>query len=281
MSSPQRLELRPAMDYGLRTAQRHITTINSEGKSVLVPDQDILYCDRGGYAVSWTYAVSECPAVLTDNKDLNGFFSADPQSTNSVFNTGTRIVNGSGVTFNTTNFAPGTETVMHRTLSLDFVAVVDGEMELELDSGDKVLLKPGVRHSTSSARLIPVGEKVLTNHRIRSFSDRRTISGEIRPRTSRRDWFRSSALQRPLRSMEENSVRRDSAQALWANPGPESDTVEDMTPRFVGHIKYLIHDEISYQSHSVCLAHDATNTLNSLHQIGDLPSLLAPVGTAY
>lgn len=137
------------MDYGLRSAQRHITTINSEGKSVFVPDQDILYCNRGGYAVSWTYAVSECPAVLSGNRDLNGFFSTDPESTNSVLNTGTRIVNGSGVTFNTTNFAPGTETVMHRTVSLDFVTVVEGELELELDSGDKTLLKPGVRQTTS------------------------------------------------------------------------------------------------------------------------------------
>lgn len=132
------------MDYGMRPAERHITTIDSEGKSVLVPDRDILYCDRGGYAVSWTYAVNECPAVLTDNKDLNGFFSDDPQSTNSVLHTGSRIVNGSGITFNTTNFAPGTETVMHRTVSLDVVVLVEGELELELDSGDKVSMKPGV-----------------------------------------------------------------------------------------------------------------------------------------
>ncbi|KAJ5181732.1 hypothetical protein N7449_011879, partial [Penicillium cf. viridicatum] len=54
-----------------------------------------------------------------------------------------RIVNGDGIVFNTTNFAPGTETVMHRTVSLDFVAVIEGEMELVLDSGETTRLKPG------------------------------------------------------------------------------------------------------------------------------------------
>ncbi|POR32511.1 Cupin domain-containing protein [Tolypocladium paradoxum] len=140
---PQRAELHPALDYGMRTVQRHITTLDSQGKSVFVPDQDLLYCNRGGYAVSWTYATSEFPAMLSDNKDLNGFLTRDPESKSSVVHTGSRIVNDGGITINTTNFAPGTETVMHRTVSLDFVAVVEGEMELELDSGEKVLLKPG------------------------------------------------------------------------------------------------------------------------------------------
>ncbi|KAK1761636.1 cupin domain-containing protein [Phialemonium atrogriseum] len=144
MASPSHLpKLRPALDYGMRKVQRHITTLDSEGRSVFVPDEDILYCDRGGYAVSWTYATSEFPAVLSGNKDLDGFLTRDPSSNNSVAHTGSRIVNGTGITFNTTNFAPGTETVMHRTVSLDFVAVVEGEMELELDSGAKVSLKPG------------------------------------------------------------------------------------------------------------------------------------------
>lgn len=136
--------LKPALDYGMRTVQRHITTIDSEGKSTLVPDRDVLYCNRGGYAVSWIYATSEFPAVLSENRDLNAFLTDDPDSSTSVRNTGTRIGNDTGVIFNAANFAPGTETVMHRTLSLDFVTVVEGEMELELDSGETVLLKPGV-----------------------------------------------------------------------------------------------------------------------------------------
>lgn len=128
----------------MKTVQRHITALDADGKSIFVPDQEVLYCDRGGYAVSWIYNTSEYPAVLSDNKDLNGFLTHDPASVSSVVHTGSRIVNDGGMTFGMTNFAPGTETVMHRTLSLDFVCVVEGEIELELDSGQKVLLKQGV-----------------------------------------------------------------------------------------------------------------------------------------
>lgn len=56
-------------------------------------------------------------------------------------------MNGDGIVFKTTNFAPGTETVIHRTVSLDFVAVIEGEMELVIDSGETTRLKPGVCRS--------------------------------------------------------------------------------------------------------------------------------------
>lgn len=150
MASPpgpkQLAVLRPGVDYGLRTAQRHITAVNqATGQSVFAPQEDLLYCDRGGYAVSWNYATASFPASLQDNKDMEGFLSDDVDThSNSVLYTGTRIVNNGGITFNTTNFAPGTETVMHRTLSLDFVTVVEGTMVLELDSGEKVVLQAGV-----------------------------------------------------------------------------------------------------------------------------------------
>ncbi|KAL1887546.1 hypothetical protein Sste5346_010158 [Sporothrix stenoceras] len=145
-STPKELTvLRPSVDYGLRTAQRHITTVDAaSGQSVFAPKKDLLYCDRGGYSVSWNYATSAFPADLADSKDLTGFLSDDVGANpNSVLYTGSRIVNSGGITFNTTNFAPGTETVMHRTLSLDFVTVVQGTMELELDSGEKVVLQAG------------------------------------------------------------------------------------------------------------------------------------------
>ncbi|KAL2825109.1 hypothetical protein BJY01DRAFT_256350 [Aspergillus pseudoustus] len=138
------IELSPELNYNMTPARRHITTLDAQGRSVFTPEQKILYCDRGGYAVSWTYATSEFPADLRNNADLQGYLSEDRSTPNSVLNTGSRIVHtDGGAIFNTTNFAPGTQTVMHRTVSLDFVAVVEGEMELELDSGEKVLLKAG------------------------------------------------------------------------------------------------------------------------------------------
>ncbi|BCS28055.1 cupin domain-containing protein [Aspergillus puulaauensis] len=143
MASSTPIELSTELNYDMPPARRHITTLDTQGRSVFAPEQEILYCNRGGYAVSWTYATSEFPANLKSDADLQGYLCEDRRRPNSVLNTGSRIVNEGGIIFNTTNFAPGTETVMHRTVSLDFVAVVEGEMELELDSGEKMRLKPG------------------------------------------------------------------------------------------------------------------------------------------
>ncbi|CAK7207167.1 hypothetical protein SEUCBS139899_009975 [Sporothrix eucalyptigena] len=151
-SDPKQLAvLWPGLNYGLRPAQRHITAVNTTtGKSVFAPQEELLYCNRGGYAVSWNYVTDSFPANLAENKDLDGFLSDDVETnSNSVLYTGSRIVNSGGITFNTTNFAPGTETVMHRTLSLDFVTVVEGTMVLELDSGEKVILQAGREWSLS------------------------------------------------------------------------------------------------------------------------------------
>ena len=38
---------------------------------------------------------------------------------------------------------PGGKTPMHANRSIDYAIVLEGELELELDSGDKRLLKPG------------------------------------------------------------------------------------------------------------------------------------------
>lgn len=42
------------------------------------------------------------------------------------------------------NFGPGIKTSMHRMISLDFICIVEGELELELDSGEVRALKAGV-----------------------------------------------------------------------------------------------------------------------------------------
>ena len=41
------------------------------------------------------------------------------------------------------DFAPGVESNAHRALTLGYGCVIEGEFELELDSGEKRLMKPG------------------------------------------------------------------------------------------------------------------------------------------
>ena len=41
------------------------------------------------------------------------------------------------------DFAPGAESPMHRTLSIDYGVVLEGEFEFELDSGEKRIMRRG------------------------------------------------------------------------------------------------------------------------------------------
>lgn len=136
--------LQPTMNLGMRDCGRYVTSHDSNGKSVFTPSPELLYYDRGGYGVSRSYAVSKVPAILREDQDLKEYLTDDRASESSYIHAGVRIVVPGGLNFVTVDFGPGAQTKMHRTVSLDFVAIVEGEIELELDSGEKQLLKSGV-----------------------------------------------------------------------------------------------------------------------------------------
>ncbi|KAF9888860.1 hypothetical protein FE257_008229 [Aspergillus nanangensis] len=136
--------LLPDITYGMPNSARIITTVDNNGKSRFVPQRaPRLYRDRGGYAVTFNYVTDELPLKMQGDIDLNGFLTDDAASPTSYIHTGNRIVNERGMTFTTVNFSPGVHTSMHRTLSVDFVVVVEGQLELELDSGESLRLSPG------------------------------------------------------------------------------------------------------------------------------------------
>lgn len=137
-------ELVTSMNLDLRPTQRYITAHDSNGKSVFSPSPELLYFNRGSYGVGWNYAVDRVPCVLQDNKDLQAFLTDDSASSSSYVHTGLKYTVAGGLTFATVDMAPGGQTTMHATVSLDFVCVIEGELVLELDSGEKQLLKSGV-----------------------------------------------------------------------------------------------------------------------------------------
>ncbi|PKX97987.1 cupin domain-containing protein [Aspergillus novofumigatus IBT 16806] len=53
------------------------------------------------------------------------------------------LVNPGGTVCRFVDFGPGGEPFMHRTQSLDYGIVLQGEIEMILDSGEKRMLKPG------------------------------------------------------------------------------------------------------------------------------------------
>lgn len=137
--------LSPAVNYGMRPCTRYITTHDSSGHSILVPVSDLLFREKTGTAVARAYSLSSIPATIADNQDLQSYLSEDGNNAASHTLAGqqTTVANGINVTY--FNLAPGAETAMHRTVSVDFTVVLEGQIEMGLDSGDKVLLHTGVR----------------------------------------------------------------------------------------------------------------------------------------
>lgn len=91
---------------------------------------------KGANAFNVVYTTSEFPASLDDDKDLKAH-----DELVSTKNLG--LVNPNGTVCRIVDFAPGIEPLMHRTQSLDYGVVLEGTMEMSLDSGEKSLLHRG------------------------------------------------------------------------------------------------------------------------------------------
>ncbi|KAK4118518.1 hypothetical protein N657DRAFT_628394 [Parathielavia appendiculata] len=122
----------------LRQPNRVITGHNSSGQSVIhssTPFTWSPYADSN-LAFSVPYTTSSFPA------DLNA--DADIVHHERVISSGTLgLVNPRGTVLRCVDFAPGYACAMHRTQSLDYGIVLEGEVDMVLDSGERVSLKRG------------------------------------------------------------------------------------------------------------------------------------------
>lgn len=118
----------------LPPSRRYICTHDSSGKSVLYSQPSQKYHGRSGVGgMARSYAVSSVPAVLKDNVDIQ-----DYEATSGVTSyLGTEIVspNQKGANLLVVDIAPGGQTQMHRTVSIDFSICVLGHIKMELDGG--------------------------------------------------------------------------------------------------------------------------------------------------
>jgi len=114
-------------------ARRIVTGHDESAKSV------VLYDDTKGNREQFPNGSTVQTLWFTDNvpADCSAGTNADPtgNKTFRVCNEGSVCMVYSG--------APGTSAPMHRTQSLDYGVVLEGEIELELDNGHKRLLKAG------------------------------------------------------------------------------------------------------------------------------------------
>ncbi|KAL2161877.1 hypothetical protein VTH06DRAFT_7661 [Thermothelomyces fergusii] len=127
---------RPLSDLPQLT--RFITTHNEAGKAVVHSEAGFSWApfDEGKLAFAVAYTTSAFPP------DLNG--DADVAEHERVMASGTLgLVRPGGTVLRVVDFAPGYACAMHRTLSLDYGVVLEGEVDMVLDGGDRRVLRRG------------------------------------------------------------------------------------------------------------------------------------------
>ena len=121
----------------LRNPTRFITAHNAEGRAVV--HSKTKYGWRGAEqdqtALSIIYSTSSFPVKAECDQDISAH--------ESLLDRGMGLVNPGGTVLRCVDFGPGYACPMHRTKSVDYGIVLEGEIEMLLDSGDRVTMKKG------------------------------------------------------------------------------------------------------------------------------------------
>lgn len=117
---------------------RYITTHNPSAQAIVHTEDagvwQTLDDDSMGFNVPFT--TSQFPVNMTDEADITTY--------NHLIDSGKLgLVNPGGTVCRIVDFAPANKPIMHRTVSLDYGIVLEGEIEMALDSGEKRVLRRG------------------------------------------------------------------------------------------------------------------------------------------
>jgi quercetin dioxygenase-like cupin family protein len=126
---------------GLPEFSRHITTHTADGKAVFETSEagsrsiQPTWTNFPNSAFGLAYATPTIPADFNANADLDAYYQLLTR------HPGITVKGGS--VLRVVDMAPGATAPLHRTVSLDYGVVLEGEVELELDSGEKRRLPRG------------------------------------------------------------------------------------------------------------------------------------------
>ncbi len=125
-------------DNGLPSLHRFVTDHNSSGEAIFHTsiEEKLPFSTVGGNArFGLGYVTDKSPVDLTDDADVKTYqqYQANPPGITIPGGTVLRIV----------DMPPGALSPMHRTVSLDYGVVLEGVIELVLDSGEVRTLKRG------------------------------------------------------------------------------------------------------------------------------------------
>jgi quercetin dioxygenase-like cupin family protein len=117
---------------------RYITTHDDKGKAVFSTtfnEESKMKANDDGIAFALSFTTKGFPVDMNGDKDLDvyGNYLKDAPG----------LVVSGGTVLRHVDIPPSTECTMHRTVSLDYGCVLEGEVECLLDSGEKRLMKRG------------------------------------------------------------------------------------------------------------------------------------------
>jgi hypothetical protein len=88
--------------------------------------------------------VPSTPADFSSEQDITSYLSTDAGTATSHVGRDIVIPTASGSNLVVCELGPGIKSMMHRTVSIDYVICTHGHIKMELDSGEVAGLKPGV-----------------------------------------------------------------------------------------------------------------------------------------
>ena len=119
------------MSFPLKAPKRFITTHNQSGQAIFsnaFPEETSQKPIGKDAVFALAYSTLSFPAELNADKDIESYRDYELQPPGLVINSGTVL--------RYVDVAPESVSPMHRTVSLDFGIVLEGDIELELDSGE-------------------------------------------------------------------------------------------------------------------------------------------------
>jgi quercetin dioxygenase-like cupin family protein len=117
---------------------RYITTHSDDGKAIFsnaFSEESKMKANDDGIAFALSFTTKGFPVDMNDDRDLDVY--------GQYLNNAPGLVVSGGTVLRHVDIPPDTECTMHRTVSLDYGCVLEGEVELLLDSGEKRIMKRG------------------------------------------------------------------------------------------------------------------------------------------
>jgi len=118
--------------------RRIVTGHDADGKAVVASDERLTAVSRRIGA-----NITGCEIRSTDRMPVDNSAAAGAAQRAGFVKRYNYVGTGQGTTIRVTEWAPGHARFTHRTETVDYAILLSGEIDLELDNGETVHLKPG------------------------------------------------------------------------------------------------------------------------------------------